>query len=257
MGAALGAKLFMHSVRLVLGDWRNAVRISGLLYLIYAVPTFLLRLLFPVPSEPETAADAMAALSAAPIALLTALFALVAFVWIAVAWHRYVLLDEMPVGRIPAFNGSRWLGYLGYSLAVGLIMLVAAVVVGLAAGIVFAIVAPLAFLAAIAAMAAALVVGYRLAPLMPAAAVGQPLGFRAAWEATEGATMDIVVLAIVSAVAAFLIDLPAAVLSLAGPAGYFLALMWMLGSDWLKMLVGVSILTTLYGVYVERRALPA
>ncbi len=256
----MGIKLFLHSVRLVLNDWRNAVRISGLLYLIYAIPTLLLRLLFPLPTEPTepaTTADAMAALTAAPVALLTALLALVAFVWIAVAWHRYVLLDEMPAGQIPPFDGSRWMSYFGYSLALGLMMLVAAVVVGVVGSLLFAIVPPLAFVVAVAAMAAALVIGYRLAPVLPASAVGNKLSFGAAWEATKGATMDIVVLALVSAVAAFIIDLPTNVLLQGGVVGQFIALLWALGTDWVKMLVGVSILTTLYGVYVEKRALPA
>jgi hypothetical protein len=119
------------------------------------------------------------------------------------------------------------------------------------------IVPPLGFLAAIAALAAALIVGYRFAPLLPASAVGQPLTFGAAWEATKGATSAIVVLAIVSAVASFVIDLPALVLGLAGPPGHILGLIWMLGTGWVKMLVGVSILTTLYGHYVEGRAIPS
>ena len=43
----MGVSLFVHSVRLVLGDWRNALKITGLLYLIYAVPTLIFTLLFP------------------------------------------------------------------------------------------------------------------------------------------------------------------------------------------------------------------
>ena len=253
----MGIDLFVHSVRLVLGDWRNALRLSGLLYLIYAVPTLLLRLAFPVPSQNATMADATAALAAAPFALLTGIFALVAFVWIAVAWHRYVLLDEMPDGQFPAFNGSRLFSYGLYSLGIGLLALVVGAVVGAVAGLVFAIVPVLLFVAALAAMAAALVVFYRLAPVLPATAVGRPLTFGTAWEATKGASSAIIVLAIVSAVASFVIDLPAMVLSMGGSIGSTLALLWTLGTDWLRMLVGVSILTTLYGHYVEGRAIPS
>ena len=253
----MGTTLFMHSVRLVLGDWRNALRISGLLYLIYAIPTLLLRLLFPVPAEPTTAADAAAILAAAPVALLTGIFALVAFVWIAVAWHRYVLLDETPIGQFPAFNGSRLFGYALNSLGIGLLALIAGVVVGAVVGLVFAVVPPLLFAAAWVAMAAALVVFYQLAPVLPAAAVGKPLNFGGAWEATKGASGAIIVLAVVSAIASFVIDLPAGVLVQGGQIGGFLALVWTLAPDWLRMLVGVSILTTLYGHYVEGRPIPS
>lgn len=253
----MGVNLFVHSVRLVLGDWRNALSISGLLYLIYAVPNLLLNLFFPPPPrDTATAADIGAALAMAPVAIITSILALVAFVWIAVAWHRYVLLDEMPQGQLPEFNGSRLLAYAGYSLLVGLLGLVAAVVVGAIVGVLVVLVPPLAFVAALAALAAALVVGYRLAPVLPASAVGKPLTLGAAWEATKGASGAIVVLAIVSAIAALVIDLPALLLAFAGPVGRFLGLIWTLGTDWVKMLVGVSILTTLYGHYVEGRPLP-
>ena len=253
----MGIDLFVHSVRLVLGDWRNALRLSGLLYLIYAAPTLLLRLSFPAPAQTATMADATAALAAAPIAFLTGIFALVAFVWIAVAWHRYVLLDEVPQGQFPAFNGSRLFRYAIYSLGIGLLAVIVAAVVGAVAALVFAIVPVLLFVAALAAMAAALVVFYRLAPVLPAVAVERPLTFGGAWEATKGASSAIIVLAIVSAVASFIIELPAMVLAMGGSIGSTLALLWTLGTDWLRMLVGVSILTTLYGHYVEGRPIPS
>lgn len=253
----MGIDLFVHSVRLVLGDWRNALRLSGLLYLIYAIPTLLLRLTFPMPSQTATTADAAAALASAPLAFVTGILALVAFVWIAVAWHRYVLLDETPGGQLPAFNGSRLFRYALYSIGIGLLALIAGAVVGAIAGLLFAIVPVLLFIAALAAMAAALVVFYRLAPVLPAVAVERPLTFGAAWEATKGASSAIIVLAIVSAVASFVIDLPAMVLAMGGSIGATLALVWTLGTDWLRMLVGVSILTTLYGHYVEGRSIPS
>jgi hypothetical protein len=252
----VGIDIFVHAVRLVLGDWRNAVRISGLLYLIYAIPSLILQLLFPPLPETASAADVAAALATAPVGLLIAIFALVAFVWIAVAWHRYVLLDEMPAGQFPEFNGSRLVSYAVYSLGIGLLAVIAAILVGIVAGLVVAIVPPLAFLAALVALAAALIVGYRFAALLPASAVGKPLTFGAAWEATKGANRDIIVLAMVSVIAAFIIDLPALIFAFAGPVGGFLALIWTLGTGWVKMLVGVSILTTLYGHFVEGRAIP-
>jgi len=40
-----------------------------------------------------------------------------------------------------------------------------------------------------------------------------------------------------------------------GGVGAFLALLWTLATGWVIMVVGVSILTTIYGHYVEGRAL--
>lgn len=253
----MGVDIFLHSVRLVLNDWRTALKITGLLYLIYAIPSLLLGLLFP----PPTAVDgtSAAALSAAPAGLLTLVLAIVAFVWIAVAWHRYVLLDEVPAGQFPEFNSSRLLSYAGYSLLVGVI---AFVIMFLVTAIVGIITVPLlgivgGIITGVVGVALALIIGYRLGPILPASAVGKPLTLGQAWAATNGANTVIIILGIISAIAAFAIDIPAMVLMLAGPIGGFLALLWTLATGWVKMLVGVSILTTLYGHYVEQRAIPA
>ncbi len=253
----MGVDVFLHSVRLVLNNWRTALRITGLLYLIYAVPSLLLMLLFPTPTEPEQVMAAAGTLSG--VAFITAILAIVAFVWIAVAWHRYVLLDEEPAGQLPLFDGKRLLSYGGYSLLLGLIGIVVMLVIGSIVGFVLV---PLlwtvgAIITGVISIAAVLIVGYRLAPLLPAIAVDKPITMSAAWNATASANGVIIILAVVSAIAAVVIDLPAMILMLAGTPGQFLAQVWTLGTGWLKMLVGVSILTTLYGHYIEGRALPS
>lgn len=243
----MGISLFVHSVRLVLGDWRNALRISGLLYLIYAIPALILALLFPTPA------------SSGFVVVISAILAIVAFVWIAVAWHRYVLLDEMPSGNLPAFDGRRMLSYGGYSLLLGVIAVVLSLVVSTIVGF---IAIPLlsyvgVFITGLLALAAVLIVSYRLAPILPAIAIDKPITLAQTWEATKNANRPIIILAIVSAVAALVIDIPAVVLALAGPIGAFLGMLWMLVTGWVKMILGVSIVTTLYGHYIEGRAIPA
>ena len=253
----MGVSLFVHSVRLVLGDWRNALKITGLLYLIYAVPALVFALLFPTPVQPE---QAMAALgSGGFLGLITAILAIVAFVWVAVAWHRYVLLDEVPAGQFPEFNSSRLLSYGGYSLLIGLIGFVLSFIISAVVGI---IAIPLlnvvgVFITGLLALAAVLIVGYRLAPILPSIAIGKPITLRQAWEATNSANVPIIMLAVLSAVAALVIDIPAFVFAMAGPIGGFLAVLWTLATGWVKMIVGVSILTTLYGHYIEGRAIPS
>jgi hypothetical protein len=252
----MGVSLFVHSVRLVLGDWRNALKISGLLYLIYAVPALIFALLFPVPTDPAQALTAIG--SGGFLGLITAILAIIAFVWIAVAWHRYVLLDEMPAGQFPEFNSSRLLSYGGYSLLIGVIGFVLSFIVTAVVGIVAI---PLlgmvgAYIMALLALAAVLIVGYRLAPILPAIAIDKPITLRQAWDATNNANGPIIILAILSAIAAVVIDIPAIILASAGPLA-FLGVLWTLATGWVKMIVGVSILTTLYGHYIEGRAIPS
>lgn len=252
----MGVNLFVHSVRLVLADWRNALKITGVLYLICAIPGLILALLFPVPTNPAQMASA-AANFAGP-GLITGLLYLVAFIWMAVAWHRYVLLDEYPAGYLPEFNGSRMLSYFLYSLLIGVIGFIASFIVIAIIGIILAFAQGLigfAIIMGIIGLAILLVVSYRLGPILPATAVGKPITIGQAWTATSGATVDIIILAIISAICAIVIDLPAGILGMAGPIGTFLALIWTLVTGWIKLIVGISILTTVYGHYVEGRAI--
>lgn len=253
----MGVNLFMHSVRLVLGDWRNALRVTGLLYLIYAIPALVLGQMFPAPAANPTAEQAMAAMSSlAPVAIVTALLMAVVYVWLAVTWHRYILLDELPSGQLPAFHQKEILAYAGNAILLWLISVVVFLGVGLVAS-------PLAFLGPIGAMligiiilAVALIVGYRLGLVLPARAVGRRLTFGEAWAASAGQNGTILVLAIVSAIAAVVINIPAMVLAFVPGIGGILATIWQLGTGWVTLVVGASILTTLYGVYVEKRSIP-
>lgn len=254
----MGINLFMHSVRLVLGDWRNALRVTGLLYLIYAVPALILGLMAPQAQPGASPSEMMATMSAfAPVGIITALLLAVVYVWLAVTWHRYVLLDEQPGGQLPAFHRSEILSYAGNAILLWLISVVVLFVVGL-------VLSPLAFLGPlggiiilIVAVSILLIIGYRLGLVLPSRAVGQRLTFGEAWAATRGQSGTILVLAIVSAIAAVVINIPAIVLAFLPGIGTILAQIWQLGTGWITLVVGVSILTTLYGVYIEKRNLPA
>lgn len=249
----MGINLFLHSVRLVLSDWRNALRISGILYLIYAVVGLAVALLFPVPSQPEQLAAASGGVALTGI--ISGLVYLVIFLWLAVAWHRYILLDEMPTGIVPEFNGSRMLSYFGYSLLIGVVVLVIAIAMGILTGMVGMVIGQLAIIVPLIFYVLMLIASYRLSPMLPAAAVGKPMKINEAWEATAGANGAIVVLAIVSVIAAIVINLPAIGLAYLGGFFAFIGLLWSLVAGWITMVVGVSLLTTIYGHYVEGRPL--
>lgn len=254
----MGVNLFMHSVRLVLGDWRNALRVTGLLYLIYAIPALILGLMAPQPQPGASPSEMMTAMSAfAPVGIITALLLAVVYVWLAVTWHRYILLDEQPGGQLPAFHRSEILSYAGNAILLALIMIAFSIVVGLVLspllllGVIGAIIMPIVFISL------ALVVDYRLGLVLPSRAIGQRLTFGEAWEATKGQSGTILVLALLSAVAAVVINIPAMVLVFLPGIGGILAQIWQLGTGWVTLVVGVSILTTLYGVYIEKRSIPA
>jgi hypothetical protein len=150
------------------------------------------------------------------------------------------------------------LAYGGYSILLGLILLVISIILSV-------ILSPLVFLGpaifgivlSIVVIAVALIVDFRLGLVLPAKALGKPLSFGEAWQATKGENGTILVLAIVAALAAVIIDIPAMILAVIPGIGSILSLIWTLATGWVKAVVGVSILTTLYGYYIEKRNIPA
>lgn len=237
----MGLKLFFHAVRLVLDNLVVALRISGVLYLLQIVVAIGL-LLFLQPSSQG------ALLTYLVVVILLSVFC---SIWTAVAWHRFILLDEVPSGWLPAFNGGRLLAYFGYSLLLGIIAIPILLGAGLLAGLFASAGGPLvALIATVAVFFVVLIIGYRLALILPGSSVDKRMGLGDAWDATRGATGDIVVLALVSAIGAAVLGLPSSFLI--GPL-QIVGMVWSVVAQWITLLVGISILTTLYGHYVEKR----
>jgi hypothetical protein len=253
-----GWELFLHSVKQVFGNMGAAVRISGLLFLVQAVATVFLGR-SAMTGGPDGMANGPAAPSGALLLML--IVTLVTSLWIAVAWHRYILRVEEPGSIIPPFYGQRLLAYLGYSLLIGIIVVIPAALLGAFAGLILSafhalgggamMVGTLLWL--ILVLVPIILLSLRLSPALPAAALGEPMGIKGAWAATEGAWPDLLVLAVIAGVASILIDLPA----LIGMGSGAFVVLWSLLAAWVKMMVGASVLTTVYGHYVEKRQLSA
>jgi hypothetical protein len=231
---------------MVVDQWRQALRISAFLYILLSLVSIFLLMLAPPSAE---------AMPNQWLLFLGALAGAFAFIWIAIGWHRYILLDETPTSFVPQFRGDRVLAYLGYSLVTGIIGglialagILVVMVIAMATGPLFATVGVLVAILPI------FVVAYRLAPVFPAAALGRKTSIGEAWASTRGAVGAFIVLAIISTIASAAIDLPANLLRTL-PAGGILSLLWLTVTGWIKVMIRVSILTTIYGHYVERRAI--
>lgn len=251
-----GWELFLHSVKQVFGNMGAAVRISGALFLVQAAATVYLGR-SAMMAGPDGMGHGPAAPAAATLVIL--IVTLVTGLWIAVAWHRYILRVEEPGSIIPPFHGRRLLAYLGYSLLIGLVVVIPAALLGALAGMILhafnaagggaKIVGSLLWLVFV--LVPVILLSLRLSPVLPAAALGEPMGIKGAWAATAGAWPDLLGLAAVAGLASILIDLP----PLIGIGSLPFVMVWSLLSAWVKMMVGASILTTVYGHYVERRPL--
>lgn len=249
-----------HSLRQVFGNLSAALRISGLLYAVQA----LVSVVFGLSLFLDEAAMQQAMLNGGfPWGRLLTIVAvsLVTSLWIVVAWHRYILLEEN-TGGLPAFRGDRMLAYFGKSLLIGLVL----VPVILIASILIAMVTtPIMTLLGSASSAAVsgvtagililvpiMVIATRLSLILPAAALGESMTHKQSWKATSGASMTILGVMAILMVASLVVDLPAQWLF--GPDS-MVAIVWSIVTGWFKMMIGASILTTLYGVYVEDRSL--
>ena len=186
---------------------------------------------------------------------LGAILAAFGFLWAAVAWHRFVLLEESP-GLLPALHAGRigaylwaWVRLIGPLILVGLAVATAGAaiaVVAAAAGV-----PALAFLLFFGLNILAIYATLRFSLVLPAAAVGKRMGVVESWELTGGAREAILIAAALLSVLNAVIELAGGALGLAGGAGAVLSL----GTWWFGFVLGLSILTAIYGHVVEGRPL--
>ncbi|WP_122074475.1 threonine dehydratase [Pseudophaeobacter sp. EL27] len=176
-------------------------------------------------------------------------FVMVMMFWIVTSWHRFVLLEEYPQGWVPPFRFDRILSYIGHAIMLGILLLIAMIPAAIVMMGLSSVSPMLASVFAVILMFAAVVGLYRLLPVLPAAAIGKPLKIKESWEVTAGETWTIVGLLFIGFLFQFLLNIMAALFVLVpiiGPIFVYAVLLVM-------SLVNVSILTTLYGHYIEGR----
>ncbi len=245
-------KIFLHSINLVFGQFGNALRVSGALYVLNVL------LFLGATSTAPLATNSLAAPTLSWNLVLASLISGFLYIWIAVAWHRHVLIDEPPPKMLPGLRVERMLPYFGRSLQTGLIAgLVMAIAIAASMFVAVATHNPwIIMLLGFLGIVVGVVITYRLAPLLPAAALGRPTTLAEAWASTSGAVGTFVGIAVLSSVGAVVIDLPMVMLQHL-PMAPVLIIGWSLATGWVKLMVGVSILTTIYGVFEEKRLLPS
>ena len=240
-----GWKIFSHSVFLLKHNFKDAVRISWPLILVM-VSTLALG------GSADLAENLSATQPMSGADVLLQLAMAVAGTWVAVAWHRYVLLEETS-GPVPPFHGKRMLAYFFTALGIGLAVgLVAGLVIGLVGLLTFNLM-PLFFVAVFVILVGAIWVFYRLSPLLPAAAIGESLGVKAAWAATAQISGAVLVAVLILAISAIGIGL--VIVFGLFPISISLGMAMIAVLQWAYSMVGISILTTVYGISVQGRSL--
>lgn len=210
----------------------------------------------------ETAIEAMlqSGLGSVLFALVMVIY-LAGSLWIIVSWHRFVLLEEYPQGWLPTFRFIRVLAYVGRALQLGLVMaclMVPIILVFVVVTEVFGQVGASAILMPVLMLVFSMVivmVFYRLLPLLPAAAVGAPLMLAEAWLATKGASGTFIIVAILGTIfgtALNMLNMTSILLVGSSPL-----LLWSVShiTGFLITFFNASLMTTIYGHFIEARAL--
>ncbi|MEM1129096.1 MAG: hypothetical protein AAGH83_01100 [Pseudomonadota bacterium] len=190
-------------------------------------------------------------------------------VWSVTAWHRFVLLEDQPVSFHTPVPLGRILGYflravqLGLAVTAFALVFLALAVIPLSLGMAAAIDGSSAAASSLPELVGvvlgvvlsvvAFVVLARLSPVLPAVAIGKPLGLFGAWRATARSNRAILWSFILVCLAMRIASLPGAVIVMLAPPN--LAAMLSTPFYVISSFVLVSYITSLYGVFVEKRYL--
>ena len=115
----LGWEIFAHAVAMVFRNFGQVLRITlgpALVAGIVAGTTF--SLFAKTLTEPSVANSGQVIL----VGLLMMLTFWVCLLWVTVAWHRFILLEEYAKGLLPSFRFDRITAYFGTALAIGLMV---------------------------------------------------------------------------------------------------------------------------------------
>jgi hypothetical protein len=241
-----------HALKAVV-QFRNAgIRIGLPWVLVLAVINVIDRSFSPAPEPADAAANMILP---GPMELLIAAFSLVIFSSIAVNWHRYILLDEITApDKIFRLDRPVWT-YAGRTL---LIMLVTLVPMLILSSIFLNSLPSFSFALAIPFFVAGIYI-IRMSVALPAIALQRKdFGISAALQITQGNNLQFAALLALNALILFATFLALGIiLSIVGgvnvTAAKIFALILSVPVNLFLSLFSVSLLSSLYGFFVEQR----
>lgn len=248
-----------HAFVIVFGNLKEALSASLVPFLILIGVLFVLMTILGLPlyqdalvTPPIGQEGSIALASVISIPLYMFIFA-----WVAVTWHRYILLEEYPA-TVPAVANRPIGAYIGRTLMMSLQLVLVMVPVILfvvsfignantlmlntGSGLIFAVVM-------------GSVVSFfwlRIGVSLPAVAVGKPMNSRDAWAETNSVWQTILGASVIMVALNLAVTFAFSLLFSGIPLiSYILSIV----IQWVTMMVGVSVLTTIYGHVVESRPL--
>ncbi len=252
-----GLKLFTHSVRMVFGNLKEVIQIGLVPYILATLVAIGLIItsgfsMSELGEGPVFRGDNITVVQLLSIIVVIIVY-IVAALWTVVNWHRFVLLNEYPKGMLQPFRGENVFGYLG-----GGFFLV--IVVGLPSIVVLRVlyntligsqIDLLLLIIPIVGILAKLIM-FRLSPILPAVAIGNRVTLAEAWNATSKASWPLVlcllIFGVLNSAGKWLAE---TVMKMEPISGVLLSVLL----SAVFGMIGISLLTTIYGHYVEGREL--
>lgn len=256
----MALQIIIHTFRMIFGNIGQALRVSLGPYAILILAGFVLFSFAGVTTNlSANPTDMMMSPAVGLIPILMLPLIMFVTAWVAVSWHRFILLEEYS-GFLPAVSGRPIWSYAGKAIVLGLLLMLLAIPLFLVIGLVAApfigdgtggtpVVATLIFGVAFVLLS---VVSLRLGVALVGTALGKPMTFGESWAATapiNGVIVNVALLLVVINV------VPGIILTPLTQALPLVGSVLELALTWLTMMLGVSILTTLYGHVIEDRPL--
>jgi hypothetical protein len=257
-------KCISHAVASVRNNIAYAFRISSPWYAVMAPVVVILMFIsnYLTGGNPESSTG-MTLL----IDLVRGLVTMLAFASIAVNWHRYILLDEVPHGNEIFRLDDKTCRYFGNLILLFLMLMGVGIVIGLPIGFVIGLaripefVAPefVAIFVALVVAPGAGVLALRWGVKFPAIALGRrDFSMKDAWRVTKENDLPIFLVflfEIVAVMAAILISGLLAYLAslISTTLSVVIAMIIGLVVNWTFTIFSITILTSLYGFFAEQR----
>lgn len=252
----LGLRLFMHAVRMTANNWQAALQIFALPFSLVVISAIVLGLMTGVDVASVWAGNINAENTDGPVLVALSLFGLayaVMCTWVAVYWHRYILLGDLPNGFVYQVDWTAIWAYLVKSFVLSMMTLIPVLILVVPITVVLAGAGSSTdFLGPVVGLVV-LVVLLRVFIVLPGLAIGRKMTLREGWQAGAGHMPAFLLIAIIE----LLISnankaIPNSLVAAVPLLGFVLSLV--LGIC--LLLISVSVLTTLYGYFVEKRAIP-
>jgi hypothetical protein len=196
------------------------------------------------------------------VGLIAAVISLLAFSSIAVNWHRYILLDEMPRGSEYLRLDSLTMRYFGNLLLLFLFIFLIALVVVIPLAIIGAVTGSETFFTIISVVVALPIAGIvfmRWGIKLPAIALGkEDMTFPGAWRLTDGNNGPVFLVFLFNVLVTFGVGIAFGLIVLLINAispgiAMIIEFAGQLILNWILSILGITLLTSLYGFFVENR----